>query len=188
MKNGRRFGTYVTCLTVLTLAALLIFSGCFYKQEHDDPTGPYGTGVQGYRLHVTINPDLLPANGNSTAQIQVRLRDLADGTGVPDTEVYVALYQLTGVYDENGALIGEEMVPWTSKYARLENGMSRIQVRTDGNGVANVTLQTTDSFKDRLTWDYLKGAVVAEVNMELNYTQFQTDASDVFKIYNPYFY
>ncbi|MBN2054956.1 hypothetical protein JW905_08535 [bacterium] len=183
----RRFSVNLKAL-IPAMILLLVVGGCYYEQDYDSPTGPYGTGVQGYRLHVTINPDLLPTNGSSTAIVQVRLRDLATGMGVPNQDVYVVLYEMQTEYDEEGNEVGENLVPWTNGYAFFENRMSRIQVRTNDQGYAQVNLMTYDSERDRNEWDFIKGQVFAEVNVEIDMTRYDYEAVDYFKLYNPYFY
>lgn len=170
----------------LLLSVLMVFmmtSGCYYKQNHDDPTGPYGTGTQGPRMNVTMNPDTLPANGVAGSVITVRLRNLEDNSGMANVDVYVALYGIT--YNEEGY---EVLTPWVQEFLYLENGMSRIQARTDEAGYAYVHVYTRDAFWERGEWDILEGYVIAEANCEIDRTTFVTDARDHFKVYNPYFY
>ena len=137
--------------------------------------------MQGYKLTVRINPDLIPANGASGAVIEVRLRNLVDGTGVADKDVYVALYEVVTVDDV------ETKIPWTSEYFYLENGQSRMQTRTNAAGLGYVNAYTRDAFSDRGGWDLLYGVVYAEVNTEIDHTEYQFDSSDAFRVYNPYY-
>jgi len=168
----------VTLVAVLAMS-LIAFAGCYYKQEHDEnPTGPNGTGVQGYYLNVHCVPATVPANGNSAFTISVWLRDLSNGQPIPGQNVYLSLWNS----DVNGMTTG----PFDVEDAHFDNSSTRILVTTGTDGTATAVVRVGSAY----FWGGVsdkRGAVLAEITLE-GYTRDPVFISEYgyFLIYNPF--
>jgi hypothetical protein len=168
--------TFGFLAVALVLGAL--FSGCYYHQEYDDnPTGPDGTGVQGYYLNVNCIPATVPANGSSGFTVQVWLRDIGTGEPIPGADVYLSLWQT----DQSGAAIGT----FSKDDAWFNNGATRILVTTGADGTARAPVHVGSAYY--WTDSEKRGMVKAEITMEMDTRDpiFLTEYG-YFMIYNPY--
>ncbi len=134
-----------TCL-VLSLMIIFGLSGCWYQMDDDENgVGPDGTGVQGVWLTTRVVPSTLSADGVAKATLELRFRNLEDGTGVPNAKFYISLWQMAG-----GAYA---VLPHDVAYFTDTNSSRSIIGPTDDSGLAYASIQTSDAWANPDTWE-----------------------------------
>lgn len=185
-------------MLLLGLVALLTSAGCYYQMNDDGaPEDPTGTGVQGYALHVMVQPSTIPANGAQTV-ITARLRRLEDGSAVTGIPIYLSLW--TKTLDPESDPENPEYFtnPCPGYYAKLENGVSRMEKTTDGLGVAKIHAISADAWEYRSEWNIdtrvdhslwlseVNLVVRAEVSVDYPENFIYVSDETLLNIYNPY--
>jgi hypothetical protein len=117
-------------LACLGIGATLALAGCGLDGvDIPDLDGP---STFGQALQLTVNPDVVTADGFSTAFIQAELRD-QNGRPLADREVFFALADEQGRFAEIGKLFD---------LAGNQLGATDAIVRTNGSGLAQLVYRT----------------------------------------------
>ncbi len=167
----------IKLINLILIGILIVsLSSCYYKLKEDkNPTGPGGTGVQGYKLMLRIIPDVVPANGTSAVVVEVVLMDMEYQTPVAGQDVYLRIFDK----------VGGEYYAFDPYMAHFENGTTNLLATTAEDGTIHVPIYIGDSF-GKVEGEWL-AYVKAEATLEFDTPEQYVADIDSFLIYNPYF-
>ena len=110
--------------------ALLFTAGCgLHDVDVPDIQGPSELAIA---LHLTVSPDVVTADGFSTAFIQAEVRD-GDGRAVANRDIFFAIADESGRFADIGTLFD---------LAGNQLGATEAIIRTNGQGLAQLIYRT----------------------------------------------
>ena len=162
---------FVILCGVAILVMLGVY-GCYYNLDDEKhPTGPDRTGVQGWKLYVTVNPSTVPANGTATMNCQVKFWNLDDKSGIASQDVYLSSRELSGA----GA---------SPRELKFADGSVTHMVRTNGLGLADITLYAGYIQKGIVDKNFV---IWGEATVDYDNNALSFYDSHSVRLYNPYY-
>lgn len=128
----------------------LVAGGCSLKDVN--APGLSGPATLAVDLHLTVNPDVLTADGYSTAMIQAEVRGI-DGSPLAGRDIYFALANANGLWADLGTLSSNRQVTNSAGLAQViytapprtdatANQTMLVAARTVGNDANGETYRT----------------------------------------------